>query len=337
MSAPQLHIALAVAAAASRRAGPPPAENIRILSQARDGGWDIRAICDQVADARDGGAVAESTIRTYGSHLLQIGRTCDLLTSCGLPASLERIRRVTSVVNDPSTLRGWLAAWRLMHICARMPWAGDHDPYLVAIRTGLHKRLGPLPIKRRCRKQLLRKVVRLAALGQQWEMGALAVSAYMFGLRVPSELIKQATASLFNVSNPGRSVYGPIRRKGALGLRTLARWCVCHADILLCPHDWLEILIQLRPSGLLFRTPLHKLMRQFQDFAVACGETAVHEFTSHCFRRGAGIDVLEAHGLKAMLTFGQWSSPQAAMPYASADEQTARALGTALADLSEED
>ena len=78
-------------------------------------------------------------------------------------------------------------------------------------------------------------------------------------------------------------------------------------------------------------------MRQFQDFAVACGETAVHEFTSHCFRRGAGIDVLEAHGLKAMLTFGQWSSPQAAMPYASADEQTARALGTALADLSEED
>ena len=97
---------------------------------------------------------------------------------CGLPAELDTIRRVTSVVNDPSTLRGWLAAWRLLHVCARFPWMGDRDPCLVAIRTGLHKRLGPLPLKRRCRKHLLRNVLRSAARKQLWEVGALAVLAH---------------------------------------------------------------------------------------------------------------------------------------------------------------
>jgi hypothetical protein len=38
-----------------------------------------------------------------------------------------------------------------------------------------------------------------------------------------------------------------------------------------------------------------------------------------------------------MLAFGEWSSPQSATPYASADEQTARALGTALTDFSHDD
>ena len=51
------------------------------------------------------------------------------------------------------------------------------------------------------------------------------------------------------------------------------------------------------------------------------------------------MDVLDAHGLKAIIAFGQWSSPQAAMPYATGDEQTAsaRARGMAMADLSDED
>ena len=60
-------------------------------------------------------------------------------------------------------------------------------------------------------------------------------------------------------------------------------------------------------------------------------------YTSHCFRRGAAVDVLEAHGLKAMLDFGQWHSPQAAEAYASRDEQTAQALAAAVVDFSDEE
>ena len=60
-------------------------------------------------------------------------------------------------------------------------------------------------------------------------------------------------------------------------------------------------------------------------------------YTSHCFRRRAGVDVLEAQGLKAMLEFGQWRSPSAAGAYASMDEQTAHGMGVALADFSDND
>ena len=67
------------------------------------------------------------------------------------------------------------------------------------------------------------------------------------------------------------------------------------------------------------------------------GVPQLERYTTHCFRRGAGVDVLESHGLQAMLSFGQWRSPQAAEPYASADEQTARALGHAIADCSDDD
>ena len=186
-------------------------------------------------------------------------------------------------------------------------------------------------------KQWFAKVLYLAAQRHLWEVGALVVTAYTFGLRVPSELLQQATAIKFNLSTPGRLSYGPIQRKGARELRTLTRWCICHSDRVLCPHDWIETLWHLRPTGLLFKSSLGGMMAQFHRLASDCGESAAHEFTSHCFRRGAGVDVLEAHGLKAMLSFGEWSSPHAAAPYASSDEQTARALGTALADFSDED
>ena len=49
------------------------------------------------------------------------------------------------------------------------------------------------------------------------------------------------------------------------------------------------------------------------------------------------LAVLETHCLASMLKFGQWSSPSAAEPYASADEQTAAAIGVVVADASDDD
>ena len=66
----------------------------------------------------------------------------------------------------------------------------------------------------------------------------------------------------------------------------------------------------------------------------------VHEWTSHCFRRGSGVDVLEAHGVAAMVAHGGWSDPRAAEPYATADEQHAAGMATSallVMDLSEDD
>ena len=76
-------------------------------------------------------------------------------------------------------------------------------------------------------------------------------------------------------------------------------------------------------------------MNSFKSILRYLDVSGADSFTSHCFRRGAAVDILESHGLSAMLRFGQWSSPQAATPYASADEQAAMDL--ALADHSDED
>ena len=78
-------------------------------------------------------------------------------------------------------------------------------------------------------------------------------------------------------------------------------------------------------------------MQEFQRLAKECGENEVGEFTSHCFRRGAAVDVLEKHGLKAMLQLGEWKTPRAAEPYSSADEQFATAMGHVMADASDDD
>ena len=65
----------------------------------------------------------------------------------------------------------------------------------------------------------------------------------------------------------------------------------------------------------------------------------IQEWTSHVFRRGSGIDVLEERGVAALLQHGDWSDKRAAEPYASADEQAAvsQAAACSLVDLSDDD
>ena len=57
-------------------------------------------------------------------------------------------------------------------------------------------------------------------------------------------------------------------------------------------------------------------------------EVQLSEWTSHCFRRGCGIDTLHEKGVDAIVSVGDWSNPRAAEPYASADEQSAVRLST---------
>ena len=62
-------------------------------------------------------------------------------------------------------------------------------------------------------------------------------------------------------------------------------------------------------------------------------------WSSHCFRRGSGIDMLNRAGLAAMLEHGQWRSPRSAEPYATRDEQEAALLANAVGaiDASDDD
>ena len=73
-------------------------------------------------------------------------------------------------------------------------------------------------------------------------------------------------------------------------------------------------------------------MNRLRPLLVETGisEDTLSAWTSHCFRRGSGIDVLEQHGVSAMVEHGEWADPRSALPYASAEEQRAVSLAAAL-------
>ena len=66
-------------------------------------------------------------------------------------------------------------------------------------------------------------------------------------------------------------------------------------------------------------------------------EADIGGYTSHSLRRGAAIDILEQHGLQAMLAYGDWATPQSASHYATFDEMDRHAVGLMAVDLSDED
>ena len=141
----------------------------------------------------------------------------------------------------------------------------------------------------------------------------------------------------FSVFKAAVCIMDPIVRKGQSTPQTLMRWCLCASDPLLCSHPWLQIMCENHPHGLLFPRPCSSYMRGVISLLRDIGVPDANDTTSHCFRRGAGVDILESHGLRAMLRFGQWRSPQSASAYASLDEQAATGLGRLCADLSDDD
>ena len=178
-----------------------------------------------------------------------------------MPATLPTLRRVSSIVNNPSTLRGWLAAWRQVHVLTDRNWQGDSDQFLRSVRLGLVKSLGPMPLKQRMRATRLTRVLRSCVRRGLFLEAAAAAISYVFALRVPSELLKQAQCDLFNVSAT-RISYGPLHRKGHLHKSTLVRHCTRSSRPLLCPHPWVALLQEQRPQGKCFAFTARTLMER---------------------------------------------------------------------------
>ena len=62
---------------------------------------------------------------------------CDLLGEPVVPATLRAIRLYTAVCNNAVTLRGHLAAWKLLHTIMGSPWHGEQDPFIRAAHAGI--------------------------------------------------------------------------------------------------------------------------------------------------------------------------------------------------------
>ena len=66
----------------------------------------------------------------------------------------------------------------------------------------------------------------------------------------------------------------------------------------------------------------------------------VRDWTSHVFRRGSAVDILQSRGVAAMMRHGEWGSEAASHAYATLDEidtEMLRAAYCSVVDLSDED
>ena len=169
-------------------------------------------------------------------------------------------------------------------------------------------------------------------------MGAAVCLAYVFALRVPSELLGQGHRSQF-VCHADRICIARLRRKGQRQLTELVRSCTCSTNRLVCPHLWLDYVKQKVSGDRLFAMPSAFFHSQLWNLLAAVGipKEVCPEYTSHAFRRGVAVDILERQGLSAMLQYGQWQSVRSVSRYASWDEMDRQMVGTLTAEASDED
>ena len=213
-----LHEALgaAVHPTSGRRAGPVPSQFITLLHAFVQEGGDAIALADEAVKTRSSLAVQDATLQTYFSHLNMVERACRVFGGALCPARIEEIRQVSMVCHNPNTLKGWLAAWRRLHLQQGLAWAGDGDSVLAATRLGTARSLPTPPAKKRIRRPLLRKLLQAAVKAGELEMGSAFCLSYVFGLRVPSELLRQGFRCQWSWDAKTIRVSG-LKRKGKSG------------------------------------------------------------------------------------------------------------------------
>ena len=114
---------------------PPPQQVVALLRNEVAAGAQVGHVLDLVSFARAANSVRESSLETYLSHLRSVVAVCDLLKDPVVPASTRTIRLYTAICNNPVTLRGHLAAWKLLLVvrrCVRSCGAGGLTTYATA-------------------------------------------------------------------------------------------------------------------------------------------------------------------------------------------------------------
>jgi hypothetical protein len=254
-----------------------------------------------------------------------------------LPAERKTVLRFIGLFNNASTLRGALAAWRQIHIREHEAWPLEDDPLVRFLQTATKNLMAALPTRYALRRPLALEMIMLAhSKGGEWlQIGAIIALAYIYGLRVPSELLKQSTTTLWSITSRAVS-YGPILRKHRPRPVSLTRSCICEEAPALCPHVWAGFIVSELPQAKSFSFSGAHFNNKFQQLHQELGSPDLPGWTSHAMRRGMALDVLEQHGLGAMLRAGDWHST-GAFAYASRDVVEQRLVGQMFAHCSDDD
>lgn len=317
--------------------GPSPRQNLVMLRGHASTGGNLGAALDEVVHGRMGNLLAEGSCTTYQSHVRLILQFCLLLNASPLPAERSTVMRFIGLFNNARTLRGALAAWRQLHIRSHVLWVLEGDVYCSMLQRAVRRSMAPRAPRHALRKPLAVRLVLMAVdKGGQWlEVAAIVALAYVFGLRVPSELLRQRRAGLWSYG--GTAIhYGPIGRKHRNGQVTLMRSCICSSVPVLCPHIWARYVQEALPLAKSFTMTGADFNRHFQTLHRELSAGDARGWTSHAMRRGMALDVLEEHGFGAMLRAGDWNST-GAFAYASREHVEQRLVGQMFANFSDDD
>ena len=175
-------------------------------------GGDAAALANEAIHGRIAASIEDSTRQVYFSHVNMVEWACRVFNGQVCPTELPTIRRVAMICNNPQTLKGWLASWRHLHLQRGNSWQGDADPMLKPMRTGTLKALPDAPPKRRIRRPLLRKLLKAGIKRDLILEGGIMCLAYVFALRIPSELLSQGRWEQFKTDQSSISII-PLKRK----------------------------------------------------------------------------------------------------------------------------
>ena len=328
----------------------PPLPVLSALQSAASSGSDPAAICQSAMQGRVVASISCSSAITYASHIRSVARFCNIMRRPAVPATAELVLLYATVCGCAATLRGHIAVWHKAHLLA-----GIASPHIPSDYRGTAALQAPRRPRPGARRQLVEAIARAAVLRREFRFAAACVLAYVFLLRVPSELLGQ-----FRVSNTraargwgaavGMSPGALLVRKNRPAGTTLSRACTCREHdppAQLCPHMWLQYLRESCPDDLLFEG--YSYSRFISDLRstlrlVASSDPVLREhigdpatWGSHAFRTGAGRDILAASGVTAARDAGQWDSLAGLQAYTTADGIDARALAEVLVESADDE
>ena len=222
--------------------------------------------------------------------------------------------------------------------------AGQGDPFIRAAQAGIMKLQPPPRTKMAIRRELALRIVThcLRSLSADVVLlGIMAALAYLFALRVPSELLRQFCVEIIKFKG-NVWTYGSIRRKNCALPVVLQRACICQGRFrTLCPHSWIKhpTLSGARPrfpfrswTGARFNYTLRQVLA---DIGMDSSEAI--KYCSHDFRRSCAKDLLQHAGPAAMMGHCGWSSQSSALFYVTRDEVYQSIVTSKMADASDED
>ena len=128
----------------------------------------------------------------------------------------------------------------------------------------------------------IKLILHACGKGPEWlEVAAVIAIGYVFGFRVPSELLRQCRAELWKLE-ANMVHYGPVRRKHRDRPVVLARSCVCREAPVLCPHVWARFVVDHLPPDRSFMMTGADFNKRFRIFHSELTSEPVQGWTMQC-------------------------------------------------------